>query len=579
MSDPASHVTSTDLATLTQRSKLPVELQNASGLKKLDWVLSLDDPRAFVAGLAPQELHYWLRDIGKEDAYPLLEYAEPEQLRALVDIDTWTRHELSIPRFLEWFDLALAVDLETAQRFILAQDDELLMWLVTGELQVLPADADIDLIPDELAFFSSPDGLYTVTVPRDHPLEERIPQLMRLLWDADMDRARELFQQAQFELHESVNEDMERFRNARLQDLGYEPPTEALEVFSVVPLQTLKQALRDAPSLAANLGPAIGSASGMVTDLILKDVRPPDLLRDAISTLDERNRKLYGDGFAYLANKVFMAEIGDLSRLDDLPQAAHYAVGLANLGLSYLAMESEDLAARIVTQVTPETLFKAGWTLVTAVAKKARRLAHRAGVDRGFALFGSPTDETISAAATLRPVFPELLEGGAALGYRPVRTLADLSLLEARVDQATAELDAFEHRFGLTIDALEAADLPGIGPDARRRIRLTTLVRTGLLHLLLSDEFRFAPVDRDSLVAFSRAAFAEGGLSATFMRLVKSVSAPALEPTDASTNAESFAVSRLLERAMDELVESLGNVAERDLDLRYAGELFLASTV
>ena len=30
-----------DLSTLTQRSRLPVELRNATGLQKLDWILSL----------------------------------------------------------------------------------------------------------------------------------------------------------------------------------------------------------------------------------------------------------------------------------------------------------------------------------------------------------------------------------------------------------------------------------------------------------------------------------------------------------------------------------------------------------
>jgi len=574
-----------DLSVLTARTRLPAELHNASGMQKLDWLLSLPVPADFVGALAPDELYYWLRDIGKEDAYPLLEYANAEQLRALVDIDAWNRHELSVPRWLDWLDLALAVDYDTAERFVQAQDDELLLALVTGDIQVLPADTDVNMIPDELQFFSSPDFLYVVTVPREHPLEERLPQLMKLMWSADTDRARELFQQAQFELHEANGEDLERFRTARLQDLGFESVNDAIEVFSTLPIKTLRRELEESQtaegmSLAGSQPGGTTAtqsrlASGMVNDLVLRGVEPPDLLRAAVSALDERDRTTFGNGFAYLTNKVFMAETGDLSRVDDLPEFARAAAAMANLGLSYLALESEERAAQVVRQVTPETLFKAGWTLVFDLSRRARRLAARAGQDRGFSLFGSPYDEVIQAAAFLRPRYPETLDDPGALGARPFATLAELSKVEAYIDEATLVLGAFERHFGLTIKALEEGDLPGLEPAARKDIRLTTLVRTGLLHALLSDEFSFVPVDRDTLVAFSRAAFGkETVLTPAFDETVRVIVESGLEGAD-ELSREAF--RGLVSRAVDELVEALGPVHERDIDLRYVGDIFLVS--
>jgi hypothetical protein len=141
MSDTAPAAPKTDLSVLTSRTRLPAELQHASGMQKLDWILSLPEPAEFVAALAPHELYYWLRDIGTNDAYPLLKYAGEEQLKCLVDLDVWSRHELSVPRWLHWLDLALEAEHDTADRFLAAQDDELFLWLVTGDLQVLPADS------------------------------------------------------------------------------------------------------------------------------------------------------------------------------------------------------------------------------------------------------------------------------------------------------------------------------------------------------------------------------------------------------------------------------------------------------
>lgn len=545
-------------ATVT-RYEVPADIARASGMKKLDWIFSLPSVDGFVRGLAPQELYRWMRDIGKEDAYPLLEFAEQDQLRALVDLDAWSRHELSIPRFLEWLDLALAVDSDTGARLLASQDDAALQWMFTGDVQVLPADADLDAIPDELAFFTTPDGMYVITVPRDHPLEDRMPQILRLMWSGDMDRTRLVFQQAQFELHEGTADEAERFRASRIQDLGFEPPDEALGVFEVIEIGKLKEALQVNEVLEATSVPS--SVEEVAFALTLAEASAPDLLTKAVSGLPPREHTEFARGFAYLANKVFMAETGDLSRLDDLPEFARYAASVANLGLSWLCSEDLEEATRVVAKVSPEVLFKAGWTQVFAMSKKARRTCKRAGVDQGFGLFGAPTDEALYAAHLIRPLYAEVLDDPQSLSHRPIATLADISKIEAHIAHANELLDAFEGRFGVTVEALQHAESLELSKDARRRIRLTTLIRTGLANLLLTDNFTFTPLDRPAIATFASAALTRDGGLTPLMR-------------KAMTALGEGALGRLVERATDELVESMGS-PDRDVDLRYAGELFL----
>jgi hypothetical protein len=221
-------------------------------------------------------------------------------------------------------------------------------------------------------------------------------------------------------------------------------------------------------------------------------------------------------------------------------------------------------------RVSPETLFQAGWTLLFGVGRKARRAHRRAGGERGYALFGTPTDEALHAGALLRPLWAEALDDEHRLGHRPVESLDELSRLEARVDFATTLLDTFETRFGLTIDALENAELLGLGVDTRRRIRLTTLVRTGLLHSVISGEFKFSAVKRELLSQFARVAFDKTGkLSEAITRQVNRLCDTVKGNRDA--------LAELLERALTELEGAMGGVAETDLDLRYAGELFLVA--
>lgn len=124
-------------------------------MQKLDWIIGQPDPETFVRELAPQELYYWIRDIGKGDASALVELADHEQKRALVDIDAWSRHELQLPRWLEWLDIAEVAGDDTAVDFVAAQDDETLEWIFSGDVTVYPADHDLDTVPDDLAAFST----------------------------------------------------------------------------------------------------------------------------------------------------------------------------------------------------------------------------------------------------------------------------------------------------------------------------------------------------------------------------------------------------------------------------------------
>jgi len=553
-----------DLATLAGRALLPPELRHASGLKRLEHLLELANVAEVVPSLATEELYLLLRDIGKTDAYPLLAHASDEQLQGLVDLDAWQKDQLLVHRWLEWLDLALAVDLETGLRYVAAQDDETLEWLFIKDINVHGNDLDTSTVPDELLAFESPDGMYWVTLPEEHELAERLPQLMKLLWAADADRARLIFDQIRFDLPASVEEHMLHFHDGRLRDLGFDPPAEAAALFTRVDPRALKRELRDA---LAERSPVGGLGLGAVaSDLALRDVKPPELLGAALERLDATARAGFGEGFTVLVNRVFMATTGDVSRVDELPTAAHHAAAYANLGLAWLADEDVARAAELLGRVWAVELFQVGHSLVTEVGLRARKIEQRAGARHGLTLFGAPVDETLHGLALPRPLLYAGLTEPGRLDYRPVGTLAELARAEIVVADADAVLTFFERSLGFTPERIfDAPDLAALGADARARIRFATLLRTGLAHLLLTDALRFAPLAKDELAAFARAAFTpEGQLSP---RLSVAVGGFLADAPDA--------VATFARRALDDLVDALGPVAPDDVDPRFTGDLFL----
>ena len=555
-----------DLAEFAGRARLPVEIQNASGMQKLDYLLELAGTSDYIAELATEELFLIMHDIGKSDAYALLAHATTEQMQGLVDLDAWQKDSLIVPRWLEWLDLALAVDTDTAVRFIEAQDDETLEWLFIKDVIVNGNDLDTSTVPDHLRCYESPDGLYWVTVPEDHELAERLPQLMKLMWAADMDRARMIFDQSRFDLPSSVEEFMLGFRSGRLRDLGFESPSDAPAVFGRINARQLRASVR--ADLSAR--PRVGNIDiGQVAeDLVLKGVTPPSLLGAALDGLDDQGRAAFGEAFTFLVNGVFMALTGDLSRVDDLPSAARHAAALTNLGLAFLADEDVATASRVLERVWPLELFKAGHSLVSELGLRARRLQGRAGVSRGLTLFGPPVDETLHGLALPRPLlFSGLMDAG-RMDFESFSTLAELARAELLVGDAEQVLAFFESQLGFApariFDTPSLAELSG---DAQRRIRLATLFRTGLVHLLLVDEFRFEPASRSDLTAFARAAFTpDGRLSDVLAGVLDRLLAGVPEAFD------SFA-----RRAVDHLVSALGQVRPDDVDPRFTDDLFLTS--
>ncbi len=551
-----------DLATLTGRAQIPATVRAKGGMAQLNWVLSLEHPEEFVAALATEELYLLMADIGAQDAYVLMEYATDEQLGGLVDLDAWVGERVELPRWVAWVDRALEVSHDTALRFIRATEPELIELLVTKDVQVHPHDLDLDEVPDELAAFQTPDGAFWVTLPRGHELEARLPELMKLMWAADGGAMRDIFQASRFELPSPLEETLRHFRSGRLQDMGFPPPSEAGEVFKVLDARALRQQVRqdlDALTTAPPLG--LGAVAG---DLALRGATPPTLLAEALERLDDEARANFGQAMTYLVNKVFMAQTGDLSRTDELPDAARLATGLVNLGLAYVADEDPERAAEVLRRLWPETLMRAGNSLTVTLALRARRLRARAGARDGLRVFGEPTDSALEAVAAPRPMFYEGLLPDQPPTWRPFATTAELARVEATIANADAVLSFFERTLGFSPSHLESDALAGLDDDDRANIRLGTLLRTGLAHALLTDELSFQPLAADDLGAFLQVAFEDGALSPALQRAV-----------DGLTEHLDPPVARWVEREMDALTEALGRVKAYDLDPKYARELFL----
>lgn len=567
---PRTSESTRSLADIAGRARMPAALRGANGMKKLNWLLDLADPKAMIRSFSTGEFYFLVKDIGPNDAGALLELASNEQLRGLLDLDVWSGHEVRFERWLGWLDIAGSANLETAQRLVRQTEDELLLLLFTARVQVYASDLETDTVPDELQLLQTPDFAYWVTVPHeDEDLCDRLRDLMSLLWSADPGRMRELLLAARFELPSSVEESLIFFRQGRLEEMGFVGPDEAPRAYKWLDPGRARERVREH---LERVRPALPNVEmgGSVQDLALRDIEPPPLLGEALNLLDDDERARIAEAFAYLVHKVFMAWTGDLSHTDELPAVGRHVAALTNLGLSHLSDESAATGAEVLRRLWAEPIFRVGHSLTIQLAKRARKIERRSGARLGLNLLGEPTHSAIEATAQTRPRFYEGVEGGTAIGYRDFTTIEDLVRTEALISDAEGVLSFFEEHLGFSPEALLEANLGGLSDEAKRQVRLETLFRTAMAHLLIDGELGFSPLTKPELVSAFAGLFDKG-------ELAPRLGLPARRALDALLPHVAEPVRDWMERAMDELVLALGRVHAHDLDPRYAAELLLVA--
>ncbi len=563
--DPASSHSRAELTALTGRAAMPAHVRDAGGMRKIEWVLNRPLPRQFVQSLATGELYYLICDVGRQDAWALVELASDDQLQGIFDIDLWSAHEPRLDRWLGWLDVANEADLDQALRLAKLTEPELLQLFILKNVSVHTKDLELDTVPDQLQILPTPDGEFIVTYDRDHPLADRFPQLLKLLWAADMPKMLDVFQTVRFELPATVTELLLHFRRGRLEEMGFTSADEAAAVYAWLdPARVRREVREQLAELPALLNPSLGRVA---EDLVLHGVEAPSLLAAALDGLEPEERSRVAEALTYLIHKVFMAWTGDLSLTDQLPAVGRHATALVNLGLGHVADESPATATEVLRRIWPERLFRVGYTLTVELGRRARHLQARSGVPEGLNLFGERVDEALAGLGRLRPVYFEGLDGGGRLGFRDIESQADLSRLTVAMDDAEAVLGFFEASLHFSPDAMLAGlARSGVEPG---EVRLTTLFRTGLAQALLTDAFAFEPLSRDDLASFLGLVVSHGDGDT-----VRRSDAAETLLTSLGEHVEPTVRSWMTD-AVDELVLALGRVAAHDLDPRYASELVL----
>jgi len=198
-------------------------------------LLAAADLAEEVAELEPLAAYYIVREIGLDRALPILLELSPEQLEGCVDLDCWNRYDFAADTLDEWL-VAFAQDgPETLARAFLSLDYVVQLLFLTQAVTVY--DPDTDLVPDDddendPNRAMTPDGFYLLELKNEVALRTHPFTLLDALYQYDSAAAHRLLSDIRVDLPTQIEEEALRFRNGRMQDIGFVPPDEASVLFS-----------------------------------------------------------------------------------------------------------------------------------------------------------------------------------------------------------------------------------------------------------------------------------------------------------------------------------------------------------
>jgi hypothetical protein len=429
------------------------------------------------------QLHRLVSAVGRADAEEVLAMAKPEQIRELLDLEIWQGDRVQWDEALDWLHFLTTLPDKVRARDMQALDVELLGYVLKSHLKIYLLEDEEWPEEPEGALYYTPDGWFALDIIAHDPAQaEQLAHLINSLYADDQEQARRLLHNLIVELPMELEEYSLRWRNGRLQDMGFVDPEEALIIYAYLDPASVQINENTTDQPLASDPETMG-----VTELVKLFPSENSFWHRAIAQIEEpRERERLARALMAVSNRNLSA---DRISPDDLAAANASLSGLhwrLSLGLEYLSEGDVVKAEAVLAKVALLRIARVGHSLTLRLrrrllpALRQAELGHKPGtVD----LLDSPLKESIAAMNTFKPQFYQVEAGQT----RPFQSLADLATANNLIDRALAHVSLAKKLHVST--PLPAAVTYG------------DYFRTSVINKLLKRE---GPIDRPALQQFLR---------------------------------------------------------------------------
>jgi hypothetical protein len=414
------------------QQRLQVQLSRVltlRGKERMEAILRSEAPRELFQSLPEEEAYLTIKEIGEQDALPLLSLFSPEQCQFLLDLELWRGYELQTDKVAHWLPLLLSCDEDALEQWLAELDEDTLLLLLKKliRLHVKNGDEPLEIKGTTETLFTL-DGMYyvEVLVPA---FQTQVENLLRYLARNDLRRYWDILHQVDAEILAELEERALHFREARLEDKGFPPMEEALALFQPLHPERLKRMLEareiHLPGLPEKkplpFYPLVLQDETMFFSLCLKEVEEETLLERLKMEL------------AYMANQVMIADQPESIEVSTIQRSLSKVGGYLSVGLEWLSEGDVEKAKGWIERVPLKYIFQVGFRASLELNWRAKRIGQWFA-DRAVPLsfLGSPWEERLAGVLKKKPLF---FDETSVEGYREFRTLSEIGSLHHDLDR------------------------------------------------------------------------------------------------------------------------------------------------
>ena len=408
-------------------------------------LLALDNPEEVVPALLPLTLYFTLKELGLDEAAPLLRAASDDQRQHIVDLECWDHDEFIADELDAWLaPFAEAGHHELAEAFLGLDEEVQVLFLqqslriidhraLEGEEQdrgLLEAEALTD-VPEGANHAQTPDGHFTVfdlTRDREVPPLALLDALVREPEGAG--DAYRLLTAARTELPSPLCDEAYQFRNSRMEELGFRAPAECASLFApparAVPRKPSPLGTGHATALAPG---AVDNEQAIMPAVIALALRDPDPLfsRALAAISDSRALRSLEAEWMGLVNAALVGWGQKPKDVDAVANVALWVRDALGLGLEALLADAGQNASaaaapsasaatsalvELILTVPLAYVFQRGMECIRPLAARARQAAALPAVAAWLAAFDEEVDSPeglaksfVRNAASPRPLW------------------------------------------------------------------------------------------------------------------------------------------------------------------------------
>ncbi len=536
------------------------------GKERLQLILLSKRSQSLVRALPEPELYFTLKELGEEESLPLLAMAAPAQLTYVFDLEFWESDLLVPEKYSRWLELLRQADPAQFQNWLMRADPELLTTMLSKLVSVWVVDPDnLGAEPwrEEENLFTLDEQYYFSALDENlRPLAERALVGLREL---DAEKFYTILDEVRLTPVTETEATAYRVRQGRLSDHGFYDFDEAFSIYQFLSPARMAELEQNPERPEPKKTPA-----GRYPILLSKEV--PSFLASSLQELSPLELEDFHHQFARLCNKIMVADVMDLTELDNLKLAVEKVYGYLELGLSAWARGHTPEATALLRRQWLDHIFSAGFSEALKLRFRGQRLADAPwfkSAGRPFHLFGEIDGSRLRGLLEPRPKF---YAGGKSLGLREFRSMNDLRSAEKSLARA-------EFCGRLFFEALGLAELKLQKLIAAYPLELTFEV---ILATWLVNGAVKAQPDFESIAPKDLAHFVERGtrLDSGQRKIAAQAKAEMLNRlksrAEAAKSISQDLLTRFFETAVGELESELTGIKDvKNIDPRYLNAIVL----